>query len=480
MKNQVLAYMLAGIAVLGLASCTPQSTTIEGKVSNISGNTIIYWPTADGVYNSTRRDTLFVQADSTYHITLPGSGNEKISFYVYGQRYLGTIYVGPGTNKLDIDASLENSLNIENKLVKENEIVKELSQVQEDVFNLRARKGDVFDVEKDTVASSVYQKLTDYGASIEQKIVGVDELFKKRAVQDIRMQMLLAFMNQYFGINYRGSEEAKKEWETVYPKMLAYTDINQLENVFSEAFADVIGSAAGIELYMKTGQQPTSRNESNQKLFDWYKANLKGRVQEVAMSNIILEDASNETFSTDIPSLYGQFKELYPSSKLIPALDEAVQKNISFNKLDLPEGIHILNTDSVRSFKEITDRYLGKVIFIDIWATWCGPCRASFAHVKPLQQYAKENDIVLLYVSIDRPMNADLWKKMAGYYDLKGDHVIINEYFKMDVYNTYGNNGMLSIPHCAIINKKGELQFKGAASPENMDKLAEQLQEAAQ
>lgn len=72
--------MLAGIAVLGLASCTPQSTTIEGKVSNISGNTIIYWPTADGVYNSTRRDTLFVQADSTYHITLPGSGNEKYLF----------------------------------------------------------------------------------------------------------------------------------------------------------------------------------------------------------------------------------------------------------------------------------------------------------------------------------------------------------------------------------------------------------------
>lgn len=269
------------------------------------------------------------------------------------------------------------------------------------------------------MASSVYQKLTDYGASIEQKIVGVDELFKKRAVQDIRMQMLLAFMNQYFGINYRGSEEAKKEWETVYPKMLAYTDINQPENVFSEAFADVIGSAAGIELYMKTGQQPTSRNESNQKLFDWYKVNLKGRVQEVAMSNIILEDASNETFSTDIPSLYGQFKELYPSSKLIPALDEAVQKNISFNKLDLPEGIHILNTDSVRSFKEITDRYLGKVIFIDIWATWCGPCRASFAHVKPLQQYAKENDIVLLYVSIDRPMNADLWKRWPAITTLK-------------------------------------------------------------
>ena len=85
---------------------------------------------------------------------------------------------------------------------------------------------------------------------------------------------------------------------------------------------------------------------------------------------------------------------------------------------------------------------------------------------------------MLLYVSIDRPTEADLWKKMAGYYNLKGEHVLINESFKMDIYNTFGNNGALYIPHCAIINKKGELQFKVASSPENMDKLIEQLQEA--
>ena len=50
----------------------------------------------------------------------------------------------------------------------------------------------------------------------------------------------------------------------------------------------------------------------------------------------------------------------------------------------------------------------------------------------------------------------------------------------MDIYNTFGNNGALYIPHCAIINKKGELQFKKAASQEDMDKLAEQLREAGE
>lgn len=478
MKHQRLTYMLAGIIAFGLAGCSSQPVTIEGKVSNLSDNTILYHSTIDGIYQSTQRDTLFVQADSTFCITLPGKENEKVSFYVYGKKSLGTVYVEPGKNRLDIDASLENSLHVENKLAKENRIISELAGLSRDVWDLRIRKGDVFQIAKDTAAASVYKKLTDHGAGIEQKMTGIDDRFKQRAVQDVRMQLLLAFMNQYFGINYRGTEEAKKEWEAVYQDMLEHVDINRPENVFSEAFSDVVSNIAGMEI-MKTGLQPKSRNEINGKLFDWYKENLKGRVQEAAMANIVLEDASKESYSTDIPELYEQFKALHPASVLQPSLDEAVRKNLVFNKQELPADVHILNTDSVRSLKEITDRYRGKVIFIDIWATWCAPCRHSFAHVGPLQKYAKENDIVLLYISIDRPVEAELWKKMAGYYNLKGEHVLINEFFKDEIYDTFGENKALYVPHCAIVNKKGELQFKVASSPENMDKLAEQLQEAA-
>lgn len=480
MKKQQSLYFLASVLMLGLVGCAPESIVLEGKVSNATGKTIVYYSTVDGIFRPTQRDTLVLQPDSSYKLTVPARGNEKYTFYIYGEKSLGTVYLAPGKNVMDIDASLENSLHVDNKLAKENEIVQDLAQLQNYVFNLRARRGDVFQVAQDTVASSVYRKLTDYASGIEQKITGVDNVFGKKAIQDVRMQILLAFMNQYFGINYQGTEESKKEWEAVYPEMLAYADISQPENVFSEAFADVISNVAGIELYIKTNQQSKDQNEGKLKLFDWYKNNLQGRVQEVAMANVILEDASNESYSTGMPALFDQFKELHPSSLLMPALDEAVQKNIEFNNIEIPDDVHLLNTDSVRSFKEIADRYLGKVIFVDIWATWCSPCRQSFAHVKPLQQYAKENDIVLLYISVDRPTDAELWKKLAAYYDLKGEHVLINEFFKMDIYNTFGNNGALYLPHCAIINKKGELQFKKAASPEEMDKLAKQLKEASE
>lgn len=471
---------LTGIAAtMLLTGCTQKYVILEGKVTNTSGASIIYNTTIDGIYLPSRVDTLHLKPDSTYQVTLPVNGNEKLSLFLYGKRNLGSIYLTPGKQTLDIDASKSNELNPVDGLTKENEILKKLVDLNENVFNLRARRGDIFNISKDTTASSIYQKLTDYATALEKDVTGVDDQFRQRVIQDIRIQALMAYMNQYFGNYRRGSETTRKEWNEVYAQMLDFANIDQSESVFSPAFADVVSNMAGIDIFMKNERSTNDDNERNQLLFDWYKANLQGRVQETAMGILILEDESHENFATGTPALYGEFKTLYPQSVLMPKLEIAIQKNKTFNEAKLPKDIHILNTDSVHTFKEITDLYRGKVIFIDVWATWCGPCRASFAHVKPLQKYAVENDLVLLYISIDAPQKTELWKKMAGHYDLKGEHAIINEAFKMEIYEKFGRNSILSIPHYAIVNKEGELQFPSAASPEDMDKLTEQLKEAS-
>lgn len=155
-----------------------------------------------------------------------------------------------------------------------------------------------------------------------------------------------------------------------------------------------------------------------------------------------------------------------------------MEKNRAFNQTRIPEDLHFPDVSQAKTFQDIIAPYKGKVIFMDIWATWCGPCRDSFAFVKPLQEYAQEKDIVLLYLSIDNPEAEEKWKKMAAHYDLKGEHIRIQEAFKQEIYDTFGSNGALYIPHCVIIGKDGKIRQKVAASPEKMEELKKQLEEA--
>lgn len=477
MKN--VYYIHFAILVILLTGCSPKNAILEGKVINASGIPIVYNTTLDGIVLPNRFDTLHLNPDSTFRLILPINDNEKISFFLCGKRALGSVYLAPGSQNVYIDASKSNKLKPIGNFEKENEILRKLTDLNDNVFKLRASIEDVFDISRDTIAASIYQKLTEYASTMEQEITGVDHELTKRATQDIRMHILLAFMNQYFINSNKGSDKNKKKWNDSYVRMLEFVDINQDENVYSSTFADVISNVAAINIFSQDGTYIENENERNQIIFNWYKTNLQGRVQATAMGLLFIEDENSECFATEIPSLYEKYKKLYPNSILLPIVEKAVAKNKTFNEAELPDGINFLNTDSVHAFKDITSLFAGKVIYIDIWATWCGPCRASFADIKPLQTFADSNDVVLLYMSIDSPQKKELWKKMTGYYNLKGQHAIVNEAFKNEVYGLFGDHGYLTIPHYAIINKEGILQFPSAASPKDMDKLIEQLEEAS-
>lgn len=476
MKKTIFAIVLVTL----LASCADNSEIkITGKVRNTEGLNIVYSKTVDGMHNSQLIDTLKIAADSTFSLTLPAGKLERIRFYLWGKSLLGSTFLKKGNIELDIDAAAEKPLIIKSVDEKELAVADLLSQLDNDVFSLRARQGDRWNIAEDTVATSVSQKLKDYALSLEKQMEGVNKDIYSKAKQDIHMQLLLAFQNQVFATSYRSSEETKKEWLAELDRMTEFCQIDHPDSPFSLAFYDVASNDAGVRYYMKEEKIPEGIEKGPELIFYHYEHQLTGNAQEAAMAQLILEDEAREQNNPLIPPLAERFHQLYPQSKWLPLVDKAVEKNRAFNLMEIPDYIHFPDVAKIKTFKDITDRYKGKVVFMDIWATWCGPCRSSFAHIKPLQEYAAQKEIVLLYLSIDRPEDDDKWRKMAAHYDLRGEHIRIQEEFKQEVYDTFGDKGSLSIPHYVIINKSGEIHFKVASSPENMDKLKEQLEESS-
>ena len=86
--------------------------------------------------------------------------------------------------------------------------------------------------------------------------------------------------------------------------------------------------------------------------------------------------------------------------------------------------------------------------------------------------------VAYLYLSIDRPQAEKAWRKAIPYYQLKGYHLLAGKDLAQAVYRELGNEqGMLSIPRFLIVDKEGKIVVPDAASPDQPEKLIEQLKE---
>lgn len=103
----------------------------------------------------------------------------------------------------------------------------------------------------------------------------------------------------------------------------------------------------------------------------------------------------------------------------------------------------------------------GKVIFLNLWATWCGPCRAEMPAIESLYKGIAHEDLAFVMLSIDRK-NDEI--KVKNYVKTKG--------FTFPVYlvqSPFPNQlpealQVPSIPTTFVINKKGEIVYKNVGT----------------
>ena len=159
------------------------------------------------------------------------------------------------------------------------------------------------------------------------------------------------------------------------------------------------------------------------------------------------------------------------------AVDSALAKNLKANTPVENPDIHFLNNKNVDTLADLLKAYRGKTVLIDVWATWCGPCREAFSKIKPVQEAAREKDIVLLYISMDEGDGCEKnVQKVVNSFGLTGEHIIVNPALKADIFKTFGNkNGIISIPHTALIAPKGSFKIKKMDESENPEALAAKL-----
>ena len=121
-------------------------------------------------------------------------------------------------------------------------------------------------------------------------------------------------------------------------------------------------------------------------------------------------------------------------------------ESVFFKKYDDVTPENILQT--------ILGNYKGKAVLIDIWATWCGPCRAGHKAMAPMKEQMKGQNVQFVYIaSPSSPPTT--WQEMIK--DIDGDHYYLTEEQYNYILNKYESP---SIPTYAIYNIKGEQTYK--------------------
>ncbi len=113
----------------------------------------------------------------------------------------------------------------------------------------------------------------------------------------------------------------------------------------------------------------------------------------------------------------------------------------------------------------------GKYVYIDVWATWCGPCIAEIPFLKKVEEKYEGKNIAFVSISVDVQKDFEKWKKFVAEKQLGGVQLFADKDWNSDFIKSFGIN---SIPRFILIDPSGKIVSADAARPSS-PKLSEQL-----
>jgi thiol-disulfide isomerase/thioredoxin len=228
---------------------------------------------------------------------------------------------------------------------------------------------------------------------------------------------------------------------------------------------------------IETGEKLLMADEQNllkEKIINHYFTNRSAEL----LYTKLFDDAIDEHNPKNIILIFDNFKKQHPNSDYVklyqPIIDSIKER--SNHKLTADMVFVKDNGTTLNTFDDLLAITKGKTVLLDMWGTWCAPCRNEINDNGPaIKAYFKDKGLDYYYVANFDSQNEDEWKILIAYFDMKGTHILANQGLTYDIMRKVKGSGY---PTYIIIKKDGTYELSKAGFPMNRQVLIKQLEEA--
>ncbi len=315
-----------------------------------------------------------------------------------------------------------------------------------------------YQVDEDTYLKNIENVKNTHLASLS--LYDVESFFKKEEIKSLEYQRLLTIQNYtsnykfYIGEEISPSEDfykpirdLKLDNEKDYKTQPYYRYL--VNSVWSERIENAPSVDGMLDVFRKIPSPALANTMAN------------GFYSKIS---------SSKNRSKDYLDL---IKRITKNQRFIEAAEKKYQEVIEYKGLSQGDTSPQFSYESIEGKTINLSDLKGKYVYIDVWATWCGPCLKQVPYLKQLEKRYHDKNVVFVSISVDKQEFKTTWKQMVANKQLGGLQLFADKSFDSEFMDAYAVN---SIPRFILIDPQGRIVDAEAPQP-SFDKTKTLLDE---
>ncbi|MFQ3296847.1 MAG: thiol-disulfide isomerase/thioredoxin [Patiriisocius sp.] len=444
------------IAFISMISCKPEKKTdytiISGKIENASEKKITIY----SQFDTSEKKEIVIAENGTFRDTLKMNCN---FFLLREDRNMTEFYAPNGSDvhinynskKKDSTLILSGSLRtINNYIFNKNKANAAIAGDQKERF-----------LKDETAFKTHALKIKTIEEDLLYTTAGIPEDFKINERKNINYNYLATLINYQSYHGYYIEDRSFEPSENFLSELKGLKLENETDFLFSMNYRALVSA-----ILRSKSDDLVAKDSIESDLA--YLTTIVGIKNEVIKNKLLFDDAKyGITYTNDLEAYYLLFSK--------NSTNEENNKKIAkdYNNLKSlakgsPSPSFTAYEDNAGGTKSLED-LKGKYVYIDVWATWCGPCIAEIPSLKKVEKAFHGKNIQFLSISIDTDKDHDKWKKMIIDKELSGMQLMADNNWESQFVADFMIKG---IPRFILIDPNGNILDANAPRPSDKKLVA--------